>query len=408
LKALQHHRFALTMVDGDGSNSSNEEESDQGKQSPLPGSIVITQAAFEAHLRGVAFASWGELLRALPEEEEDDDSSYRVPRGESESIVKIDPMHIFSWAATFCIQLSLWGCVYLATSENIYYGIAATVLYGIVLWLVITKFVSASMAGMLWPNLPCAVAVAGMLIGIAATGTNKLQEMDITDSAKVVLFSCVIPQTLSAMYWMLDLPKDPDRAVLVCNVFLGVWAMIPLVAAIFGQDPGWRFTNWTLLGSGFCISGVAVRLFVVPGRWGSEELVSWTLNVGVLSVFVGTANILMDQLMNDNLVAWLLFALAIAAIGVVGRALSRTTPMLLSMIGIIVIALRISFAASFATGNVLAFFLVSGVLGFAIILFAHRCCQHSSSRSQAAWSQLFGEGGVPTAAAAAAAEKLNP
>jgi len=166
-----------------------------------------------------------------------------------------------------------------------------------------------------------------------------------------------------------------------------------------------------------------VRLFVVPGRWGSEELVSWTLNVGVLSVFVGTSNILMDQLLNDNLVdkegrggsaktgeweAWLLFVLAIATIGIVGRALNRTAPVLLSMIGMTMIALRISFAASSATGNVLAFFLVSGVLGFAIILFAHRCCQHSSSRSQPAWSQLFDEGVVPTAATAAAAEKLNP
>lgn len=108
-----------------------------------------------------------------------------------------------------------------------------------------------------------------------------------------VLLCCIVPATVATLFWMRKLPEDPDRATLVSNLFLEIWALtIALRMLVTGEEsfPSasyFDFASLTIIGSGLLV--VAVMLYRFPGVWGSVELVTWTLNMGVIGVEAGTA-----------------------------------------------------------------------------------------------------------------------
>merc|ERR1712118_556340 len=93
---------------------------------------------------------------------------------------------------------------------------------------------------------------------------------------------------------MRKLPKDPDRAALVPNLFTGLWAATQATGAMLGADSSFMFyfSFGSLFLFGFGTIAIATVLFRSPGQWGSMELVTWTLNVGTLGVAVATAMLL--------------------------------------------------------------------------------------------------------------------
>lgn len=372
------------VSNGSGSASVSSESSG-GARTPakeLPSSVVITKAVFEANLSGRTFDSWDELVSLLPVSNDDDEHSLGYAReGAGESIVKLDPMHMFAWAATFCIQFSLWGFVYLATITNLFFGIACTVGYGFILWFIIIRGISPRMAGMLWPNLPCIVAVAGGLLAAAVRGCDW-SHMSPSERVFFSLLFVLVPQTASAMWWMLGLPEDPDRAVLAVNVFVGCWAMAQAASVLLGWDSG-RFAYGTLLLGGVIVICLALQLFLVPSRWGSSDLISWTVNVGSLAVLISLTPLFGSPFF-DGLSSWAIYVLAVICIGVLGKAMHRTGPMLLSMFGLVAVCLRATCYVEEATGNPFASVATAALFGIGIIVFANHFCS-TTPRSQLPW-----------------------
>ena len=106
----------------------------------------------------------------------------------------------------------------------------------------------------------------------------------------VVLYSACNHDDLILMR---RLPEDPDRATLVTNLFLEIWAAsIALRLMITGEESLSAssysdFASLTSIGTLWVI--ISVLLYHFPSAWGSVELVTWTLNVGVLGVGAGTS-----------------------------------------------------------------------------------------------------------------------
>jgi len=348
-------------------------EGEQEVPLALPESIIVTRRSFEAHMRGYAFKSWEELVRAQP--------GGLAPQGASLTSVKCDPMQVFGFIATMLLQLCIWGLVGYFWTQSAAVGIVLTSVYGIVLWFCIGA-VPRQMAGMLWPNFPVVVGV----IGLQAA---SLTSQNVT--AVMVLFCVSIPSSATAAFLMRKLPEDPDRAVLVTNLFAGllsgamaIWGMFP---GAYGDDDafGWYWGSGSLVVLGAAAIGAAAALRASSGRWGSVELVTWTMNVGSLAVFLGTCSMLWGPDTGAyELLCWLPFSAVSAALGALGLRFNRTFPVLLSAAGLFAVCVRISVVAmSITGGNFVVGMCTFGALGIAVVVVAHR---------------LLGQGDKPTSA----------
>jgi len=338
-------------------------KSEQEVPLALPETITITRSSFEAHMHGYAFKSWGELVRAQP--------GGMAPQGASLTSVKCDPMQVFGFVATMLLQLCIWGLVGYFSAQSATVGIVLTSAYGVVLWLCI-GVVPRQMAGMLWPNFPTAVGAVGLQ---AASMLGDFADF----TAAKVLFCVSIPSSAAAAFLMRKLPEDPDRAVLVTNLFAGLLSGVLAICMLLDADGDWGvyWVSGSLVVLGAAAIGVAVALGTSNGRWASVELVTWTMNVGSLAVFWGTC-ILWAPMVDAASGAyeplwWLPFSAVSAALAALGLKFNRTFPVLLSAAGLFALCVRISFAAAGITdGNVVVGMCTFGALGIAVVVVAHR------------------------------------
>jgi hypothetical protein len=351
-------------------------KSEQEVPLALPETITITRSSFEAHMHGYAFKSWRELVRAQP--------GGMAPQGASLTSVKCDPMQVFGFIATVLLQVCVWGMVGYLSSQSAVVGVVLTSAYGVVLWFCI-GVVPRQMAGMLWPNFPVIVGAVGLQ---AVLNFGDFEDF----AAAKVLFCVSIPSSVAAALLMRKLPEDPDRAVLVTNLFAGLWSGTLAIYGMlhddaYGSDDtwGWYWGSGSLVVLGAVAIGVAAALCTSNGRWGSVELVTWTMNVGSLAVFLGTIYMLWSSMVdsladaapgaNDSLGAyeplyWLPFSAVSAALAALGLKFNRTFPVLLSATGLFAVCVRISVAVS--DGNFVVGMCTFGALGIAVVVVAHR------------------------------------
>jgi len=354
-------------------------ESEQEVPLALPECITVTRRSFEAHMRGYAFKSWEELVRIQP--------GGMAPQGASLTSVKCDPMQVFGFIATVLLQFSIWGLVGYLSYQSAAVGIALTSAYGVALSFCI-GMVPRQMAGMLWPNFPVVVGAVG-LHAAALLG-------DFSDFAGAKVLFCVsIPSSAAAAFLMRKLPEDPDRAVLVTNLFAGLWsgtvALWWMLPGAYGTDDtwGWYWGSGSLVVFGAAAIGVAAALRASGGRWGSVELVTWTMNVGSLAVFLGTCCMLWGPTEDAaqrtyEPLYWLPFSAVSAALAALGLKFNRTFPVLLSASGLFAVCVRISIAAMGITdGSFVAGMCTFGALGIAVVVVAHRFLGRSDTPTSA-------------------------
>lgn len=370
--------MAICNDESSGEESESYEQIDAAKQRGGYGQeqvreIKVTRQAFETRLRGRTFDSWEDFLDSAAEGPV---GWARVPASQpGGSVVKLDPMQVFAWVATLMIEIALWGLVAWSAVQNLALGIAVSALYGVVLYVAASREFSKNLAGMIWPNVPCAVAAVGALFGLLAQGDSN--DVKLSEATGWMFFCSILPQTVAAGFWMRKLPEDPDRASLVSNVFLGIWASVE-AAYVMGQpddevwDSFWAAVNtwyyfswWSLLVISVATVGLAWHLFTVPGRLSSEEMISWTLNVGILGFFV-SAGFLLSIPQTQNFAEWLAYLLVAIAIGFIARRFGRSFPWLLSAVGFSMVAIRGCTEVATQTGQPLLGFLAFGVVGIGV------------------------------------------
>merc|ERR1719221_1988147 len=145
--------------------------------------------------------------------------------------------------------------------------------------------------------------------------------------------------------------------------------------ASFSDDGVWYWGSGSLVVLGAAAIGVAVALRASNGRWGSVELVTWTMNVGSLAVFLGTC-----CMPTPEPLYWLPFSAVGAALAALGLKLNRTFPVLLSAAGLFVVCVRISAAAAGLTdGNFVVGVCTFGALGIAVVVVAQRLLGRSDT-----------------------------
>lgn len=276
---VQHwYNYHLSSM-GQAFSEDDRDDSESGFHQPLPEVVLVSRRTFLSHLRNRSFDSWEELVQALPYAD--------LPQGTSETIIKCDTVEICTWVATFLIQSCIWGLVVYFADQSMVLGALFSASYGLVLWLCVDQWLPRNMAGKLWPNLPVAVGATGTLFLLCMQKDSK----DISPVG--VLLCCILPATTMTLFWMRRLPEDPDRATLVTNLFLEIWAAsIALRLMITGEESLSAssysdFASLTSIGTLWVI--ISVLLYHFPSAWGSVELVTWTLNVGVLGVGAGTS-----------------------------------------------------------------------------------------------------------------------
>jgi len=355
-----------------GDESSSAAGSELDEPLALPESITISRKSFEVHVRGYAFGSWGELVRALP--------GGMAPQGASLTSVRLDPLQVFAMVATLLMQICIWGLVGYFAWQSLGVGIALTSAYGGALWLCIGR-VPPQMAGMLWPNLPVIVGAVGLQVSMAPGGSESLE----LPSPLKLLFCTIAPAIAATVVFMRKLPEDPDRAVLVTNLFVGLWASN--LALVQSFDPGYQFFYWWAAGSlvAFGVAAIvaAVALSQFPGKWSSVELVTWTLNVGCLAAAVGVHHLILQGLWSDfgptyELFGWVVVSAVSATFAVLGLRLNRTFPVLLSALGLFGVCVRLSStAAAIAGDSVIVGLCTFGGLGLLIVLSAQRLLRSS-------------------------------
>mmetsp|Transcript_53666 Transcript_53666/g.117322 ORF Transcript_53666/g.117322 Transcript_53666/m.117322 type:complete len:373 (-) Transcript_53666:156-1274(-) len=345
---------------GQAFSEDDRDDSESGFHQPLPEVVLVSRRTFLSHLRNRSFDSWEELVQALPYAD--------LPQGTSETIIKCDTVEICTWVATFLIQSCIWGLVVYFADQSMVLGALFSASYGLVLWLCVDQWLPRNMAGKLWPNLPVAVGATGTLFLLCMQKDSK----DISPVG--VLLCCILPATTMTLFWMRRLPEDPDRATLVTNLFLEIWAAsIALRLMITGEESLSAssysdFASLTSIGTLWVI--ISVLLYHFPSAWGSVELVTWTLNVGVLGVGAGTSGLLATFVIQHprlELMGWFPFSVINGVTGLLGFKLQRSFPVLLSALALAIVSIRASLFISDVTGSTVAGICSFGLLGFAVI-----------------------------------------
>merc|ERR1712182_42972 len=125
------------------------------------------------------------------------------------------------------------------------------------------------------------------------------------------------------VFWIRKLPDDTDRAALVPNLFLGAWATFQAIGAMCGAS--WSCMFYLIFGSLLLLGSVAIfiaaHLSRSQGRWGSVELISWTLNVGATGVAIATGALLMRLSIEHpayELAGWVPFGCVAVVLGFLG------------------------------------------------------------------------------------------
>eukprot|EP00435_Cladocopium_sp_Y103_P061900 s689_g23.t1 len=330
---------------------------------PLPEVVLVSRRTFLSHLRNRSFDSWEELVQALPNADK--------PQGKSETIVKLETVEICTWVATFLIQSCIWGLVVYFADQSMVLGLLLSASYGLVLWLCVDQWLPQNMAGKLWPNLPVAVGATGTLFLLC------LQKDSSNISAVGALLCCILPATAMTLFWMRRLPEDPDRATLVTNLFLEIWAATIALRLMITGEESFSASSYSDFASLTCIGTISVIISVLlyhfPSAWGSVELVSWTLDVGVLGVGVGTTGLLATFVIQHprlELMGWFPFSVINGVTGLLGFKLQRSFPVFLSALALAIVSIRASLFISDVTGSTVAGICSFGVLGFAVIAVA--------------------------------------
>jgi len=319
-------------------------------------SFELTRQTFEKHMRNIAFASWDDLRAAIAERPTV--QGYVSLHGESETVMKLDPVRVFGLAAAIFLNVCFWGLFFHFSGVL---GFVVTVVLGGPLWWSLTNgTMSPRLAGILWPNLPLVVGAAGLSLTSWLWSDSDPRNHDYW----LPLLVCVLPQTFAAAWLLRGLPSDPDRASLLLNLYVGIGtaAAWTLSLALLPRE---TFLFWTtsavVLVEGLLGIAIAVRFFFVPGVLGSVEFVSWNLNLGATAV--------VGAVFACDAVPVLLDAPLAAGLALLARVLGRSFPLLLSAGTCFKIAFDVSlmFEPVWPTVGPL---LVFGVLGGALTYFA--------------------------------------
>mmetsp|Transcript_36801 Transcript_36801/g.85623 ORF Transcript_36801/g.85623 Transcript_36801/m.85623 type:complete len:403 (+) Transcript_36801:57-1265(+) len=340
--------------------------------------IRVNRKMFESCLQGRSFQSWQQFVLEVGEV-----SPEQVVQGSQGSIVKLDPLQVFAWVSTVMMEICIWGLVVWAACTNLTAGFLLTVLYGGMLYLVAACHCAPQLAGMIWPNVPCAVAAAG---AICCLIFSDWEHASIGTGAGLMLLFSILPQTLVTVVFLLGLRGDPDRASLVSNLFLGVWASIEALYVMAVGDKqsssdkwseswlSWHYFSWSCcLILGLITIGVAWLLSANPSRWASPHVTSWTLNVGCLASFV-SLGLLLSIPVSERAMNWVLFFLASPTLGLLGRHLDRSFPVLLSAVALLIVSIRACVEVGIQTDNALSGFAAFGLLGLVVAVCAQCVC----------------------------------
>jgi len=354
----------------------NSEIHDDSESAPafLPEIVVVSRRTFLSRLKNRSFESWEEFVENLP---------IAAPQGTSETIVKLDPRDICSWVATFLIEVCIWGLVVYFANQSILIGLLLSATYGVFLWLCVERWLPRQMAGMLWPNLPVAVAAVGALFLL-------LVDKDI--SSLGAFFFCILPALLATLYLMKRLPEDPDRATLVSDLFLEIWAATIALRLILNGERSFSSMSYFDFGSLTALGSISVILAVILHEtsrvpWASIELVTWTLNVGALGLAIGTSGLLATTSIEHpdlERYGWLPYSCINALIGLLGFKLQRSLPVLMSAMALAVVSVRVSLFVSDVMESTVAGICCFGLLGFAVIALTQ-----SFSRSDFAKREMY-------------------
>jgi len=335
------------------------------------GRIELSREMFDSRMRNKAFRSWEELLATLSDRPTE--QGYRGLQGESNSVIRLDPVRIFGWTAVLLIQVCIWGLIGYFSQNSTYLGLAFTVVYGAVLWWIVHKALAPQLAGVLWPILPTVLAAFGVLVHVLLTKDWHFFLGPEAQRSNAMLALClwICPQTVVAAWLLLQVREDPDRATLVMNVFAGIYMIIIALLVIVGVDDSAMYwpacSTMFLIGLSFVV--LALRLFVNPGEWGSVELVSWMLNLGALAIFI-SSYFLLEGPYYEDLWPWLVYLTAITFLGVLGAVTGRSFSMLLAALGLTIVSGRLAWGVSTCLSSdmsPLLFFVTFGFLGMVII-----------------------------------------
>eukprot|EP00928_Gymnodinium_smaydae_P055971 TRINITY_DN39430_c0_g1_i1.p1 TRINITY_DN39430_c0_g1~~TRINITY_DN39430_c0_g1_i1.p1 ORF type:complete len:413 (-),score=69.83 TRINITY_DN39430_c0_g1_i1:163-1362(-) len=310
--------------------------------------LLVSKDLFESCIKNVTFESWEDFRGVVIA------NQTRIPHhGGSTSVVKLDPVRVFGWVAALLINVCIWGLLSYVTSSNKILGLLFVLCYGLVLAFVVVKQLSPALAGVLWPLLPCSLAAAGIIV----CSMIYPKRPENRGAAISLLCWVILPQTLLAAYFLRGNASDPDRATLCINVFIGVWAALQCVYMLIfwpacadddsscGEPYNFVFGAWTALLEGIVAVVIAGRLFVIPSIAGSAEMVSWTLNIGVIAVFF-SSQCLLGLPATEDFWRWFLFSIVVAGIGLIGAIFNRSLPILLTGVGCFMVAIYLSVEAA--------------------------------------------------------------
>jgi len=323
--------------------------------------VELTRELFDSRMRNLAFSSWEELVATLADKP--CGKGYTAVRGASSTVVRLDPGRVFGWLAAMLIHGGVaslvWYCT-LCFSALGALGIA--VAYGAALWFVASRALLPQCAGVLWPFLPVTVAGTGGLLFKLLQDVTHCCNQGVAPLGFLIFFSA-LPHTVVAAALIRGVREDPDRATLVVNL---VWGLCAIIIMVFlsAFNPGYSeycyLVGSTILCVGLLAMAAAARLFTVPGKWGSMELVSWTLNAGALCVFIAS-HILLGVPYTESLMMWLLYLPLPAALALLNTVFGRSFPLVLSALSLVIIATQIAYRVSFT--------LLGDELGLSLVAF---------------------------------------
>jgi len=319
--------------------------------------VLITRGLFDSHIKGHVFGSWEEMVATLADKPSV--QGYTALRGESTTVVRLDPSRVFAWVAAVLIFVSV-GFVSATCAPP--FAVVILLGYGMAIWQVLSRSLAPQVAGVLWPMLPVVVATAGFVVAGNVADGNKDRMLKVC----ALLFLSLLPHLAITAFLMRSLQQDPDRATLVVNLLAGVWAVICCPAIVFdGGEFTIHLCEWSALLLGLASLGTGARLFFVPGKWGSVELVSWTLNVGAFAVF--TVWIPLCGIWSEDALPWLLFLPAPLVLTLLGQVFGRSLPPVLGAFGLLMLMVRIG-SLAVQLGGSLAGLFVFGACGLAVML----------------------------------------
>eukprot|EP00401_Gymnodinium_catenatum_P068046 CAMPEP_0117558774 /NCGR_PEP_ID=MMETSP0784-20121206/53015_1 /TAXON_ID=39447 /ORGANISM="" /LENGTH=363 /DNA_ID=CAMNT_0005356125 /DNA_START=51 /DNA_END=1139 /DNA_ORIENTATION=+ len=316
----------------------------------VPQSVVVTCAAFEQHLRGVAVHSWPDFLRAV--ENPTAGASLAGSFG-----------HPVCATASICvINMAVWVLLGVL-SQSIWVGLTLTLVYAAVLLASIRRLEASAqnriLVEFLWPGLPVVVFVLGLYGWRLVVGATKLGSHPRDHLLLVFLLAACPSCCLSAklLAWRQSGP-------LVVNAVFGTWLAAVLLFAATAVDLQGELRHDAVTVDDFgacflfvegsacaCLSlwlhaGNGQRLLSGASRKG---LVAWLQGVASVAVLSASHVILRLPawgLGGHDLARWCAYGILCATLMALGSRTGHVVPGATAAVGLCLILLRLALGAT--------------------------------------------------------------